>query len=220
MNVISNLDDLYKWYYTFVEGLNKEQSPELEAIVKKIKSESTSEIDLVKNVFYWVQTNIQYIAFEQGMRGLIPHSGNYICEKRYGDCKDMANLIVNMLQLADVKAYHTWIGTRDLPYRYTEVPTPIVDNHMIATYISPDGKYYFLDATSDYTPFGFPSSMIQGKEALIGLDAKRYEVKEVLVLEKEKNQIFDSVTVKMENNQLVGTGIRLPDRICKGVRWL
>jgi hypothetical protein len=206
VKVISDLDDLYQWYRSFVENLNKETSPELVAAVEKIKSESPTELDLVRNVFYWVQTNIQYIAFEQGMRGLIPHSGSYICEKRYGDCKDMANLIVHMLQLANVKAYHTWIGTRDLPYRYSEVPTPLVDNHMIATYIAADGQYYFLDATSDYTPFGLPSSMIQGKEALIGIDAKRYEVKTVPVMAMDKNLLFDSVVVRIDNNQLTGTG--------------
>ncbi|HEY9007077.1 MAG TPA: transglutaminase-like domain-containing protein [Ohtaekwangia sp.] len=207
VNVLSNLDDLYHWYYTFVEKLNKENSPELTAIVEKIKADSKSEIETVRKVFYWVQDNIQYIAFEQGMRGLIPHSGSYVCEKRYGDCKDMANLIVNMLQIAGVKAYHTWIGTRDLPYRYTEVPTPLVDNHMIATYISKDGEYYFLDGTSDHTAFGYPSSMIQGKEALIGIDPTHYVVKEVPVIARDKNIMTDSMTIKLDGSQLTGTGI-------------
>lgn len=206
INVLSNVDDLYHWYYTFVEKLNKENSPELVAIAGKIKAESKSEIETVKKVYYWVQNNIQYIAFEQGMRGLIPHSGSYVCEKRYGDCKDMANLIVNMLQLAGIKAYHTWIGTRDIPYRYTEVPTPLVDNHMIATYISKDGQYYFLDGTSDHTAFGYPSSMIQGKEALIGIDAGHYEVKEVPVIAKEKNIMTDSMTIRIDGAQLIGSG--------------
>ena len=120
VNVLSNLDDLYGWYNTFVKDLNKESSPELISIVGKIKASSATELDIVRNVFYWVQENIQYVAFEQGMRGFIPHNGSYVCEKRYGDCKDMANLIVNMLKLANVKAYHTWIGTRDLPYKYTQ----------------------------------------------------------------------------------------------------
>lgn len=206
VNVINNLDDLYSWYYTFIEKLNTESSPELIEIVDKLKASSTSELDLVKRVHYWVQDNIQYIAFEQGMRGLIPHHGSYVCEKRYGDCKDMANLIVNMLQLAGVKAYHTWIGTRDLPYKYSELPTPLVDNHMIATYISQSGDYYFLDATSDHTPFGFPSSMIQGKEALIGLDAGRYEVKMVPVIAREKNFMTDSMKITIDNNELSGKG--------------
>jgi transglutaminase-like putative cysteine protease len=209
VNVISDLGDLYRWYYQFVEKLNKESSPELMAVVDKLKATSASELELVRNVFYWVQSNIQYIAFEQGMRGLIPNHGSYVCEKRYGDCKDMANLIVNMLQLAGVKAYHTWIGTRDLPYKYTELPTPLVDNHMIATYIDGKGQYYFLDATSDHTFFGLPSSMIQGKEALIGLSPDRYEVKQVPVIPKEKNIMTDSMVIRLENNQITGTGSSL-----------
>lgn len=206
VNVFSSLDDLYSWYYTFIKGLNTETSPELQEVANKLKASSSNELDLVKNVFYWVQDNIRYIAFEQGMRGLIPHNGSYICEKRYGDCKDMANLIVNLLQLTGVKAYHTWIGTRDLPYRYTEVPTPLVDNHMITTYISKEGTYYFLDGTGDHTPFGFPSSMIQGKEALIGFDERKYEVKEVPVILKEKNFMTDSMRITLSGNELIGDG--------------
>lgn len=206
INVLSNLEDLHSWYYTFIKDLSKGTSPELVSIVENIRSESKSELDLVKNIFYWVQNNIKYIAFEQGMRGFVPHPADYVCEKRYGDCKDMASIIVGMLQLANVKAFYTWIGSRDLPYRYTEIPSPMVDNHMIATYISHDGTYYFLDATSDYTPFGFPSSMIQGKEAFISFDAKRYEVKEVPAMDASVNLLIDSVQVSIENNQLKGSG--------------
>jgi len=207
MKVLSDANDLYAWYYGFVKNLNQQTTPELSAIVDELKSKSKTEIELVKNVFYWVQDHIQYIAFEQGMRGLIPHSGTYTCEKRYGDCKDMANLIVNMLQMAGVDAYHTWIGTRDLPYRYTEVPTPLVDNHMIATYISDEGEYYYLDATSDYTPFGYPSSMIQGKEALISKGPSSFEIREVPVLAKEKNYMTDSMKVSLDGNAIVGSGV-------------
>jgi hypothetical protein len=207
VKVLSGLDDLYKWYNSFVSGLNKESSPELIQIVNNIKIKSKDEIDIVKNVFYWVQENIQYVAFEQGMRGLIPHNGSYVCEKRYGDCKDMANLIVNMLKIAEIKSYHTWIGTRDLPYKYSSIPTPLVDNHMIATYISPDKQYFFLDATSDHTPFGYPSSMIQGKEALIGFDDTHYEVKTVPEIPRENNLTVDSVSIRLEGGEMVGSGV-------------
>jgi transglutaminase-like putative cysteine protease len=206
INVLSGVADLYNWYYGFIKDLNQENTPELVSVVEKIKQSSTSELALVKNVFYWVQKNIEYIAFEQGMRGFIPHHGSYVFEKRYGDCKDMANLIVNMLAIGKVKAFHTWIGTRDLPYRYSELPTPLVDNHMIATYISPDGQYYFLDATSDYTSFEYPSSMIQGKEALIAKGPLQYEVKQVPVMGKDKNVMTDSMFVSLDNNKIIGEG--------------
>lgn len=207
VNVLSGLDDLYAWYHTFVKGLNKETSPELLSIVKKIKGTCSSDIEVVKGVFYWVQENIQYVAFEQGMRGLIPHSGSYVCEKRYGDCKDMANLIVNMLSLAGIKGHHAWIGTRDLPYLYSRIPTPLVDNHMIAVYVGDDNRYYYLDATSDHTPFGLPSSMIQGKETLIGIDDNKYEVKTIPETSKERNVMVDSVAIQLDGEQIVGKGM-------------
>jgi transglutaminase-like putative cysteine protease len=206
VNVLSSLDDLYSWYRTFVRDLTVPDSEELVNIVQQLKQKSASEVDLVKNVYYWVQSNIRYIAFEDGMRGLIPHNGSYVCEKRYGDCKDMANLIVTMLRIANVPAYHTWIGTRDIPYRYTAVPTPLVDNHMIATYFAADGRYYFLDATSAYTPFGYPSSMIQGKEALVGINEDEYRILEVPVVPSAGNAVSDSVTIRLEGNLLMGEG--------------
>ncbi len=205
-NVLSSLDDLHRWYNSFVKDINHNPSPELIAIAKELKEKSTSELDIVRNVFYWVQTNIQYIAFEQGMRGFIPHPGSYVCEKRYGDCKDMANLIVSLLELTGVKAYHTWIGTRDLPYRYSELPTPLVDNHMIATYISNDGKYYFLDGTGNHTTLGFPSSMIQGKEAFINFGPDKYEVKVVPEMAAEESPVNEQVDLTIHGKTLVGRG--------------
>jgi transglutaminase-like putative cysteine protease len=208
VRVLSDLGDLHNWYTAFTSNLNSaSSSPELDAVVKDIKSKSETEIDIVKGVFYWVQDNIKYIAFEQGMRGLIPHPASYVCEKRYGDCKDMANLIVSMLQMAGVNsAYRTWIGTRDLPFRYSEFPTPIVDNHMIATYVSPKGDYIFLDGTGNFTKVGYPSSMIQGKEAFISFGADKYEVKVIPEISAEDNYSLDSVKVKLDGNKLLGSG--------------
>jgi hypothetical protein len=207
VRILSDLNDLHQWYSTFIKTLNTTPSPELAAVVDDLRKKSNNEMEIVKNVFYWVQDNIKYIAFEQGIRGLIPNPASYVCEKRYGDCKDMANLIVSMLHLAGVKnAYHTWIGTRDLPWKYTEYPTPIVDNHMIATYISPEGKYIFLDGTGNYTKVGFPSSMIQGKEAFISFGPDKYEVKVVPEIEGDQNVLADHVKVTLDGGKLTGTG--------------
>ncbi|HEY0655537.1 MAG TPA: transglutaminase-like domain-containing protein [Chryseosolibacter sp.] len=204
--VLSDLTALHNWYRSFVNHLNKNPSPDLQTTVAQLKQESTSELDLVKKIFYWAQDKVEYIAFEEGMRGFVPHEASYTFDKRYGDCKDMANLIVAMLELAGIKSYHTWIGSRDLPYKYSEFCSPIVDNHMIATYIAPTGQYYFLDATSDYTPFGFPSSMIQGKEAFISKDASTFEVRQIPILKKEENVMRDSMSLHLVNNEIVGKG--------------
>ncbi len=155
-DMISSPEVLHRWYRTFVKDL-LDHDPEVEKFVKTIVNDSDSELEKVRKIYAWVQSNIKYIAFEDGMRGLIPHPGSYVINKRYGDCKDMASATVSMLREAGVEAHYTWIGTRDLPYLYSDIASPITDNHMIATFIM-DGQTYFLDATGQYLPLGLPSS--------------------------------------------------------------
>ena len=110
------------------------------------------------------------------MKGFIPENGKNVCSKRYGDCKGLSSLLYTMLNYAEIDAYLTWVGTRDKPYSYYDVPAPIVDNHMILTAIV-DDEYYYLDATGNTIPLGEASSFIQGKEVMIGKSQKnmRYE---------------------------------------------
>lgn len=206
IEVLNDTDALYRWYWTFIDGLKEEESEQAKAILESILTPDDSELDKVRKIYYWVQNNIKYIAFEDGMRGFVPHKGDYVCTMRYGDCKDMASILVNLMYHAGIDGYYTWIGTRDIPYKYTELPTTSVDNHMIATYIGKDGKYYFLDATGQYQPFGLPTSMIQGKEALIGYGPDSYEIVLVPEIDKEVNKHADTYQFTIANGAINGKG--------------
>jgi len=205
--ILGDLDDLFAWYASLIaESQTNEDNEYLKGVVDSIAKNSTTELEEVKNIYYWVQNHIKYIAFEAGMQGFIPEKAATVCEKRYGDCKGMSNIIHGMLDIANIKSHLTWIGTRSIPYKYEEVPTLAVDNHMITTYIADDGKYYFLDATDSYLPFGYPSSFIQGKEALLYIDSVSYEVKEVPVVSTENNSVLDSVYITIVNDSIKGSG--------------
>lgn len=157
----------------------------------------------IRIVYQWVQRNIKYIAFEDGMAGFIPRSAEDVYIKRYGDCKDMANLLRDMLKLCGIEAYHTWIGTRSKPYSYRDVPAAIVNNHMICS-VKTSAGYLFLDATNPFLAYGNPSSMIQGKEALIGLAPDKYLIETVPVVNLSKNCRRDSIIVTLEKNGING----------------
>ncbi|MBW3127478.1 DUF3857 domain-containing protein [Hymenobacter profundi] len=204
--VLGGVEDLYAMYSGFTANVDKQESPALRHIVDSLVVGAKTEQERVRRVYYWVQDNVRYVAFENGMSGFIPRDAGLVCGKRYGDCKDMANLTHEMLRMAGVKSYLTWIGTRDLPYRYSELATPGVDNHMIAAYEPKPGQYVFLDATSKYTPFGMPSAFIQGKEALLAVDAKQCKVATVPVMPKERNLVSDVSQVVLEGNGLRGKG--------------
>jgi hypothetical protein len=201
--VLGTLDDLYAWYYENVKDVNKEPSKELAKIVDSLLAEpDLSDLEKVEKVYYWVQDNIRYIAIEEGMQGYIPKEASLVCEERYGDCKGMSSIISTMLDIAGVESYMSWVGTNDIPYKYQEVHSPYVDNHMIATYKDGD-KVYFLDATSEFLPMGTPSSFIQGKEVLIGKGKDSYEVVVVEDVAMEKNGGLDSIFARFEDGELI-----------------
>lgn len=196
-----DVGDLYNWY-NFLYKKMTNIPEELKAKVTELTKGITTDIDKVKSIFYWVQDNIRYIAFEDGLAGFIPATAQEVYKAKYGDCKGMANLVTEMLKLAGLEAYMTWIGTRHIPYDYT-LPSLAVDNHCISTVII-GGKEYFLDGTEKYIPFGDYAWRIQGKEVLIGKGDNKYDVKKVPVLEKDKNKVLTQTSFKLEDNKLKG----------------
>lgn len=206
VNVLSSIADLYKWYADGVKNVNAQSSEVLKKVCDSLVAGSSNEFEKVKKIFYWVQDNIKYIAFEDGIGGMIPREANAIYEKRYGDCKDMASIITRMLKLVGIKSYLTWLGTRDIPYKYSEIPTPYVDNHMIVAYKDTTGRIWPLDATGKNARIDLYTSMIQGKQALIGLDSTRYELFDIPVVSKEKNKFYDSIHIELNNNVIQGNG--------------
>ncbi len=206
--LLAGVNELYTMYAGFVANTDEPPRPALKRVVDSLVAGATSPDERARKIYHWVQQHVRYIAFENGLRGFVPSTANKVFADRYGDCKDMANLTHQMCQVAGLPSYLAWIGTRDLPYRYEELATPGVNNHMIAAYESAPGKYVFLDATGRYTSFGMPTSMIQGKEALLGIDATHFRVATVPVVPAAENQSVDISTVQLDGNGLKGTGTR------------
>jgi len=201
---LGTTDDLYQFYHGFINDINKEISPELKKITDSVIQNASTNEAKARKIYKWVQQNIKYVAFENGMEGFIPRDASLVCSRRYGDCKDMASILTKMIQYAGVPAYFVWIGTRNLPYEYTTVALPIVDNHMISA-VKLDTGYVFLDGTDSHCVFGIPSGHIQGKQALIGLNEKEYKIIKVPVMEKEKNIYTDTTFIKLTDKGIQGS---------------
>ena len=200
------VSDLYSWYYSLIKNVNKDAiDTELEQQVHSLIKDKETDLEKVKAIYYWVQENIKYIAFEYELGGFLPREANDVYQKKYGDCKDNSSILYRMLKVAGLQGNITWIGTRSIPYKYNEVPTPIVDNHMILVYSENDVNY-FLDATGRYIPIDFPTSFIQGKEALIATDEESYRIEKVPIVSSDRNIYTDSTYIKINDKSLVGTG--------------
>ncbi|NQZ42675.1 MAG: DUF3857 domain-containing protein [Flavobacteriaceae bacterium] len=206
VKVLDDIADLYHWYFSLVKDLNADEAPaELVALVNGLVSDQPNELEKVRAIYYWVQENIKYIAFEYALGGFVPREANEVFRKKYGDCKDNSSLLLKMLEIAGIKGNLTWIGTRSIPYKYEDVPTPSADNHMILHYAY-QGRSYYLDATGRFNPIEVPSSFIQGKEALISMGRDSFMIKEVPIVPPTENRFQDRATIELQGNTLVGQG--------------
>jgi transglutaminase-like putative cysteine protease len=193
--------DLYKWYKSLTDSM-KDDTSVLQNKVTELTSAAKTDEEKIKNIYYWVQDNIRYIAFEDGIAGFKPDESNNVFEKRYGDCKGMANLSKQMLKLAGFDARLSWIGTKHIFYDYT-TPSLAVNNHMICTLFY-KGKTYFIDGTEKYNSFGEDAERIQNKEVMIE-DGDKFIIKKVPVAESDLNKEIYNANLIVDNDILSGT---------------
>lgn len=220
--VLCDTTALYNWFYSMVKDVDTAISPATKKLVDSITAGATGNIEKVKRIFYWVQNDITYVAYEDSLGGFVPREATLVCSRRFGDCKDMASTLVQMIRAAGLEAHQTWIGTRDIPYSFEDVPSPMATNHMICTYID-NGHVYFLDATGKDAPFGFFTSMIQGKEAFVGMGPDKFEILRVPVMDTDKNEFIDSTQLTIDKSEIDGNGYlraRGYDKIITGERLL
>lgn len=200
-NGFKSLDDMYAWYH-FLYAKADNNPDELKTQVQQLLQGETTDEEKIKALYYWVQDNIRYIAFEEGYSGFIPQTVQEVYKNKYGDCKGMANLLTEMLKLAGYDAHFAWIGTREIPYDRTEIQSLCVDNHAICV-LYHKGKTYFLDGTEKYAPFGKNAYRIQGKKVLVE-DGEKYKVELVPPAEPEENNIVTKTALKLDGDKITG----------------
>jgi len=194
------VDDVYAWNNRLYQMAGNEKD-KLQSQLSKIIQGKNSDLEKIKSIYYWVQDNIRYIAYEDGYSGYIPATAQDVLAKKYGDCKGMANLMTELLKLAGYDARFSWIGTRQIPYSQS-LPALCVNNHAITT-LYHDGKTYFLDGTEKYVPFNENAFRIQGKEVMIS-NKDKFEIKMVPLTSVGENKLSTKADFTLLNDKLNG----------------
>lgn len=73
---------------------------------------------------------------------------------KVGDCKDVATLMITLLNEYNIPAWYTLVSTHSFSTQTEPLPTVYVFNHAIVAYQLPDGVLRFDDLTTDYFPNG------------------------------------------------------------------
>ncbi|MBC7903366.1 MAG: hypothetical protein H7Y27_08080, partial [Gemmatimonadaceae bacterium] len=198
--LLTSINDLYSWYNTLIKQL-KPKPAIFQTVLTQITKDKKTDEEKIKAIYYWVQDNIRYIAFEDGVAAFKPDEAQDVFDKRYGDCKGMANLTREMLRAAGYDARLTWIGTRRIMYDQT-VPSIAIYNHMICTVIL-NGKKYYLDATEKYMPFGENALRIQDRPVMIE-DGNQFIQDKVTGSDLSRDVDFREINVSLNGETLEG----------------
>ena len=106
-----------------------------------------------QRLYAWVRDHVSYCAIEIGIGGWRPHAADEVLRVHYGDCKDKANLLRDLLASVGVHSQLVAIYSHDgFPPRLV-LPARVTFNHAILQIDLPDGKI-LADPTSTSTAFG------------------------------------------------------------------
>lgn len=164
VGAFADYQDMYKWSNELARI--DTAIPNLDAILEEIGRGAKSDEGRIRNTYAWVQKNIRYVAFEAGITGHQPDRPAEVVRKCYGDCKGMAMLLCTLLKAQKMDARLVDIGTEDIPFKASDVPTLGAVDHMICM-LSHGGKTYWLDATNRFIPATHVPGNIQGREAMV-----------------------------------------------------
>ena len=92
------------------------------------------------------QREVRYVGIEMGERSHRPAKAELVYQRRFGDCKDKAQLLVTMLRALGVHAWPAFVNTTEGAALDGWLPTRSAFNHVIVA-VSHAGRTLWLDPT-------------------------------------------------------------------------
>lgn len=169
ISTVPSWQTISQWYH----GLSSSQmtvSPEVRDTVKTLIAGKPNDTEKARAIYYWVEGRTRYVALELGLSAFQPHPAAEVCRNRYGDCKDMATLLVTMLHEAGIKtAWPVLLGADNTQPVHDNLAAPLFFNHAIVR-ADIDGKPYWFDSTASMCSFGQIPGSDRGVDAFVVRD--------------------------------------------------
>jgi transglutaminase-like putative cysteine protease len=113
------------------------------AIEKQIASLRKANLEESANAcIRFVQDEIRYLSFNEGIHGYQPHKAAQIFDQRYGDCKDKSVLLALMLNKLGIKSAPALVHSSSAKLVNESLPTPRLFNHCIVQFTLNDSTYW------------------------------------------------------------------------------
>ena len=159
-------EEYARWMFE-LQGGTAVPSDGIRAIVDEVLADAPADPRVrAAKLYDWVRDNVRYVAVEVGVGGWRPHEAHDVFAKRYGDCKDKANLLRTMLELAGIESHLAELYSHDGVPRPFVLPNAGHSNHAILA-VHLDGETILADPTTRTVPFGSLPVSDQGADVLV-----------------------------------------------------
>jgi transglutaminase-like putative cysteine protease/tetratricopeptide (TPR) repeat protein len=140
-------EDVGRWYWNLVAEQMQDDGTLRKAAAQAVLGLRTTA-DKVKAIHRLVVSGTRYVGLEFGIHGYKPYPSTQVYERRFGDCKDKATLLVTLLGIVGIDADLVLLRTRR-GGRIDEAPASLaVFDHAIAYVPALD---LYVDGTAEFS---------------------------------------------------------------------
>jgi tetratricopeptide (TPR) repeat protein/transglutaminase-like putative cysteine protease len=142
---------------------------DLKSVVASAIGSTTDRAGIIAKLLDVIDKNVRYAGVEVGDGSIVPRPPNSVLQKKYGDCKDKATLLVAMLRTAGLPAH---VVLLDAGNGFDTIEDLAGVDHFNHAIVVVDGEQpLWIDPTDEFARPGQLPSQDQGRMALIAADA-------------------------------------------------
>lgn len=140
--------DVADWAVGLYVSTNRD-SVTLRQCVESLRNSGVSAEQQVEAALRFVQNDIRYLGIEFGPNSYRPTDPAAVLQRRFGDCKDKAFLLCEILRRLGFNATPALVSTRYLHTIADMLPSPYVFDHVIVR-VEVGPLVYWIDPTRTY----------------------------------------------------------------------
>lgn len=157
--------ELGHWINKINEGKQRLPRP-LIAHMERLTEGLRDTVEIVNAVYRYVQTHTRYVSILLGQGGYRPQDAGQVHSNGYGDCKDLSNFTVAILQALGIRSHYAVIHSDINPdWVQKEFPANNFNHAIVCVPLQHDTLW--LETTSKYFPAGFIGSFNMDRYVLL-----------------------------------------------------